>query len=247
MSRGYHEAMTRRRTVMWVSLLALAGGCTDDGHPPAAPPADGSVRGTPPPSTGRDDAGLDAGTDGDGGGLDAGVVGCTVADPSDTGNRLEVTQVGTAEPFELERVWVMWDDTDCDDPHLLVGLTNGGFCAPGVEQQLLFSLAEDAVPGSVSPGTPYVLSADASPPLSVRFTRPSVLDPDRRDVFGTCSSLTDGSIEFSAVGTEDGADLTATFSAVQLAPCTAGLEGTSVTVSGAFDVVVPVALEAVCP
>lgn len=232
---------------MWLAAaIALAGACGDDGHPPAAPDYDGG-RVSPPPGsrTGRDggpDGGPDAGDAG--AALDAGVIDCVHVPSGDEANALTVEQPGATEPFVLESAYVMWNDLDCEDPRLLIGLTDGS-CLPGVGQQLLFAVDRDAVGASVVVGA-NVLSLEPTP-LRVQFSRPSATSRDVRDVFGTCAAGTEGTIDFVAVGTETGASETASFEAVQLAPCTEPLDQPSVTVTGSFDLTLPVAFEAVCP
>lgn len=225
---------------MVAALLSLAAGCGDESHAPSAPPSDGAVRGTEPPGAGRRDSGVDGGRT-DGGGLgDAGVASCEIIDPDDPSNFLQVTQGGVDTGFELERAFVQWNG-DCEAPRLLIGLTDGA-CDPGEGEQLLLSIDPEEVGVTVVVGE-NVLSSEPTP-LGVRFSRP--LSADARELFGTCSGASEGFVSFVAVGTETDAREAARFENVLLGNC-GDPESAPVSVTGAFDLGLPVALAGVCP
>lgn len=234
---------------MWLARALLASallvGCAEEEtRAPFAPVADGSIRDamvTGNPGSGRGDAGE---TGGDDAGMDpdAGLVGCFAIPPADPTTNLTVFQGSDRPPFELEAAFIRWNDHDCEDPTLLIGLTDGA-CEPGQGQQLLFAASREAIGGVITEGDYTLTSAPTS--LHVTFSRPVPGSPAEREVFGTCGEVV-GTITFESVGIAEGTIWQARFDSVELGPCTL-TSGAAVSVEGAFRLTLEQAFEEACP
>lgn len=221
-----------RGSVIALAALLAAAGCGEERmRPPPAPNPDGSTRDarvSPPPSSGGDGGMRDAGIDG-AVPADGGMRGCTAIAAGDPDNALTVIQPGEVPPFGLEAAFIRWDDGNCDDPKLLIALTDGA-CEPGHGQQLLFAVQRDAIGGTVTAGE-FILQPEPTP-VKLTFSRPTPGAREERQVFGTCGDVL-GSVTFDSVGDEAGAVWDALFSGVELAPCPDGI-GPATTVDGRF-------------
>lgn len=234
---------------MWLRggglALTLLLGCAEDPtRAPFAPVSDGSARDVMimgNPGSGSGDAGEtgggDAGVD-----HDAGLVSCFAIPPADATTHLTVFQGSDRPPFELDAAFIRWDEHDCADPTLLIGLTDGA-CEPGQGQQLLFAVSREAIGGVVTEGD-YTLTSE---PTSLRatFSRPVPGAPAEREVFGTCGEVI-GTVTFESVGTAPGTIWDARFTEVELGPCTL-TSGAAVSVDGAFRLTLEQAFEEACP
>jgi len=234
----------------WLSLvpcavLALAGcGPAKDRAPPA-PGLDGSFGegGVRPPPVGRRDGGPRDGATTDGS-TDGGEPppGCTVLEPADVSNDFTVTVDSTTLDFPSAAAYAVWDDLDCDNPALLLGITDGA-CGFGLGRQLVFVLARDSIGTSVITGDNVLFTAPADTELSVGYYVPAVAgDPN---IWGTCAGAS-GTVRFDSLGTLPMDRIRGSFF-MNLTDCTLPLDQPAMVFEGVFDMTLADAFADVCP
>lgn len=219
------------------SLLALSACEESIVRPPPPPDPDGAVIRPPPPPP-RRDAGVlefDAARPDASTGRDAEVSGggCVRAGPLN--DAMVTRDDGTEYPFEPTDVFVTWANMFCDDPTLVVGLSEAG-CVAGAGPELLFLIREDAIDTRLITGEIDLGAATVDGDLRVLF-RAGVSS------WEACPGSA-GVLTIESLGTLRGERLNMAFD-LTLTDCSA--TEPPVQVDGRFSIVLDTALEEVCP
>jgi len=186
-----------------------------------------------------DGASADGAMDADGGPA----AGCIpVGDGPVEPNWINVFVDGSPQPFPVASAFATWDTEACERPTLILGLSDGS-CIPGFGQQLLILLARDDIGTSIYPGENILEAEPFDDAMRVRYFVPG--GAAERDAWGSCTGAA-GTVTFSDIDDTEGAAVRGTFS-MALTDCVDPRDAPPATVSGAFDLTVPVAFETACP
>jgi hypothetical protein len=242
-------------------VLGLACGSGDEDRAPRPPSvgggsggSNGGVGGPFIPmggNDGDDDAGEQdedggGGTGGSaGGGSDMGVR-CLDVDPvppgTDPDPNMLANIVTMPTDLQVERAEAAWEE-GCVQPSLRVTLSSGN-CPDGDGHQLTFFLPADGVEEStLLMGQNLIMPEPAAGFIRVRYTRPTRLEPN--GVWGTCNGAS-GTLDIvGELELIQGRILQGNYT-LDLTRCDGGEDSVQL-VTGAFRVVVPASLSAVCP